>query len=78
MLRIWRAALVPRPVIRSPLTTMPRRITPRRMKSFSRNTPVSMPAHALDRSKLVAAGAPIACLIARLSGGSKRCVVSST
>ena len=43
----------------SPLTTMPQRMTPRRMKSFSTKTPVSMPAQAFDRSKLVAACAPI-------------------
>ena len=54
----------------SPLTTMPRRMAPRRMKSFSTNTPVSIPAHAFDRSKLVAACAPIASLIERLNGGS--------
>ena len=37
------------------------------------NTPVSMPAHALDRSKFAACVAPIACLTYRLSGGSKDC-----
>ncbi len=37
------------------------------------NTPVSMPAHAFDRSKFTAWVAPMACLTCRLSGGSKDC-----
>ena len=73
MLRTSCAAFVPRPVMYSPLTTMPRRITPRRMRSFRMKTPVIIPAQALDRSKFMAACAPMASLIERLSGGSKRC-----
>ena len=76
-LRMLFAAFVPSPVMRSPLTTMPRRIAPRRIMSSSRNTPVSMPAHAFERSNARACGAPIACLIEYESGGSKRWVVPS-
>ena len=67
-----RAAFVSRPVMCSPLTTMPRRIAPRRMKSFMMNTPVNMPAHAFEMSKHCAARAPIACCTECPSGGSKR------
>ena len=40
------------------------------------NVPVSIPAQAFDRSKFTASAAPIACLIPRLSGGSKCCECS--
>ena len=57
----------------SPETTMPHLISPRVTRSCRRNTPVSMPAHAFERSKFTACVAPIACWIYRPSGGSKVC-----
>ena len=46
----------------SPLTTMPRRIRPWRIRSLRMKTPVIIPAQALERSKAVARSAPSACL----------------
>jgi hypothetical protein len=54
----------------SPLTTIPRRIRPWRMKSSRRKTPVIMPAHALELSKLTARSAPSAFFSETLTGGS--------
>ena len=61
--RIFFAAFQPRWEMYSPETTIPQLISPRVIRSCRRNTPVSMPAHALERSKFTAFMAPIACLM---------------
>ena len=71
--RIFFAAFQLRWEMYSPETTIPQLISPRVMRSCRMNTPVSIPAQALERSKFTAFVAPIACLMDRLSGGSKDC-----
>ncbi len=66
----WGTAFSLSDVMYSPDTTMPRRITPRLMKSVRMYTPVSMPAQALATSKAIARRAPMASRTKRDSGGS--------
>ena len=58
----------------SPLTTNPRSTLPCRIQLLSTVTPVSIPAHALERSKVIARSAPMACATAELIVGSTHCV----
>src|SRR5512132_182595 len=70
MLRTCAAALTPSREMYSPLTTMPQRISPLRIRLATTNTPVSIPAQALERSNGTALVAPIASATATLIGGS--------
>ena len=54
----------------SPLTTNPRFTVPCRIQLLSTVTPVSIPAQALDKSKVMACAAPIAWATAPLIVGS--------
>jgi hypothetical protein len=70
MVRMCRAAFWPNCEMYSPLTTRPRRTVPCRIQLLSTVTPVSIPAQALDRSKVIARPAPIAWATALLIVGS--------
>ena len=74
MLRMWRAALWPSWEMYSPLTTSPRSTMPCRIQLFKMVTPVSIPAHALDTSKVIACVAPMPRATALLIVGSSHWV----
>jgi hypothetical protein len=58
----------------SPLTTKARSIVPWRIQLLTTVTPESMPAQALERSKVIALSAPIAAATALLIVGSSHWV----
>lgn len=58
----------------SPLTTRPRSTTPCRIQLFKIVTPVSIPAHALDTSNVIARCAPMPRATALLIDGSSHWV----
>ena len=74
MLRMWRAAFWPSCEMYSPLTTKPRSTVPCRIQLLRTVTPVSIPAHALERSNVIAFSAPMARATALLIVGSTHCV----